>query len=174
MNAKQNVQFGDTAITGIDGSLGTLCYRGYRIEDVVRHLDYESTISFCFVLITVTVSRHVYLSRRCKAEGQHHILMAVLHYSLTVPKRPPPTVSFRQVNQSSDCNNPIVEINNAPSYFRAKIAALSMAPMMQTAMRALREKFSIRPRTVLRKTVFRSDNALTSCLRDLRTARRFG
>jgi len=35
--------FGDTSITGIDGARGMLTYRGYRIEDVVRHLGYEAT-----------------------------------------------------------------------------------------------------------------------------------
>ena len=35
----------DTAITGIDGARGVLTYRGFRIEDVVRHLDYEETVS---------------------------------------------------------------------------------------------------------------------------------
>jgi citrate synthase len=37
------VQFGDTAITGVDGARGILTYRGYRIQDVVRHLGYEAT-----------------------------------------------------------------------------------------------------------------------------------
>jgi citrate synthase len=35
--------FGDTSITGIDGARGLLTYRGYRIEEVVRHLGYEGT-----------------------------------------------------------------------------------------------------------------------------------
>jgi citrate synthase len=36
--------FGDTAITGIDGATGVLTYRGFRIEDVVEHLGYEATV----------------------------------------------------------------------------------------------------------------------------------
>jgi len=35
--------FGDTSITGIDGTRGVLTYRGFRIEDVVQHLGYEAT-----------------------------------------------------------------------------------------------------------------------------------
>ena len=42
-NAAGPAAFGDTAITGIDGASGTLTYRGYRIEDVVRYLGYEAT-----------------------------------------------------------------------------------------------------------------------------------
>lgn len=38
------VQFGDTGITGVDGARGLLTYRGFRIEDVVGHLDYEETV----------------------------------------------------------------------------------------------------------------------------------
>jgi citrate synthase len=37
------VEFGDTTITGVDGARGTLTYRGYRIQDVVRHMGYEAT-----------------------------------------------------------------------------------------------------------------------------------
>jgi citrate synthase len=36
---------GDTSITGIDGERGVLTYRGYRIEEVVRHLGYEGTVA---------------------------------------------------------------------------------------------------------------------------------
>lgn len=41
--APEPAGFGDTQITGIDGDRGLLTYRGYRIQDVVRHLDYEAT-----------------------------------------------------------------------------------------------------------------------------------
>lgn len=37
-------RFGDSAITGVDGASGRLTYRGYRIEDVVAHLDYPETV----------------------------------------------------------------------------------------------------------------------------------
>ncbi len=40
----ESTGFGETAITGIDGGHGVLTYRGYRIEDVVEHLGYESTV----------------------------------------------------------------------------------------------------------------------------------
>jgi len=33
----------DTSITGIDGAKGLLTYRGFRIDEVVRHLGYEAT-----------------------------------------------------------------------------------------------------------------------------------
>jgi citrate synthase len=39
-----SADFGDTAITGIDGATGVLMYRGFRIEDVVQHLGYEGTV----------------------------------------------------------------------------------------------------------------------------------
>ena len=42
---EETSSFGDTAITGIDGARGTLTYRGFRIEEVVRHLGYEATAS---------------------------------------------------------------------------------------------------------------------------------
>jgi citrate synthase len=35
---------GATAVTGIDGSRGTLTYRGFRVEDVVAHFGYEQTV----------------------------------------------------------------------------------------------------------------------------------
>jgi citrate synthase len=35
----------DTSIAGIDGVHGVLTYRGYRIEDVAKHLGYEATAS---------------------------------------------------------------------------------------------------------------------------------
>lgn len=37
-------EFGETAITSVDGARGVLAYRGYRIEDVVRHVGYESVV----------------------------------------------------------------------------------------------------------------------------------
>ena len=41
--SSEPVGFGDTTITGIDGVRGILTYRGYRIEDVVRHFGYGAT-----------------------------------------------------------------------------------------------------------------------------------
>lgn len=37
-------EFGDTAITSVDGRRGLLTYRGYRIEDVVQQPRYESVV----------------------------------------------------------------------------------------------------------------------------------
>ncbi len=37
-------EFGDTAITSVDGRQGLLTYRGYRIEDLVRQPQYESVV----------------------------------------------------------------------------------------------------------------------------------
>jgi citrate synthase len=94
------VEFGDTAITGIDGARGLLTYRGYRIQDVVRHLGYEATVGLLLWGTRPGDAGARELTRDLQPRrGLPHALEQVLE---TLPPDSPPVDGFRTTVSAMD------------------------------------------------------------------------
>jgi citrate synthase len=87
------VAFGDTSISGIEGEQGLLTYRGFRIQDVVRHLSYEETVA---LLLWGTRAEEAG-ARNLEAElrSQRELPSALSRVLDALPRDFPPVDGFR-------------------------------------------------------------------------------
>jgi len=98
--ASDPVGASDTALTRIDGAHGILTYRGFRIEDVVAHLDYEAVVA----LLLRGPERDVGLVKEVTTElrARRALPSTLQHLLNALPPDTPPIDGFRTAVSAMD------------------------------------------------------------------------